>query len=709
MKLKPRLDTLWITAGIVLIATLVAAPYVATIEYDTDRFYHLALSRIYAAGGFPATLPQVEDIGWGQAFAEKEFLFHALTGFAWKIAGENGVIHLYRLLFALLMTSLGFALARASRRPWIMPLATFAFIVCCSQFSARMNMLRPHVLAVLLMTWQVMALTSSNWRLAAILSGIYVLSYHAFYIPMAVTGIFLVFWWLSGREVSRPLGWTLLAMAAGIVMNPAFPLNFVTGIQVFEIATQRTEAIPEYFFGEELHLLNSAQLLTYHGYVLLLPVLLLFFFARTRGNQLPSLIRARQLRDPEILATLVVAILFSGLLFLTPRAFEIAVPAGILAVATMAGHAGPNRVRAVIFFLATFTLFHVKLSLTRSAAVTELSRRFPPISESIRSTLSVIPANQSLKVFNWAWWLSPLILYHRPDLKFIDILDPTFLQRKSPEMSRLRIAVFEDRESDPWYVVRNVFHADYVMVPPSMAGRWAADPHFNLTRTPNPPDAPVKFTVLEVAKQRVTQFVKAGRNGTSLVDTPFTEILSGKVPKDNIPLDSDFPRLETVDVPDAPPLVFIETLKSLKSPSKPGNSATDTTDQSLCTRLQVDPAEIGRITAGTGNADYIGVGGGTWIGVWINGRGVYQGENPYAPRLVDRLIDLGSLNIKYIQSIEAVACTKLTANRAGLAVSLWTRADVEARCGQSSESNLDPNWLGAARDRRECLGAIVLE
>ena len=47
---------------------------------DPDRYYHLGLAAITAEHGLPATLPQVEDLGWGNYFPDKEFLFHALTG-----------------------------------------------------------------------------------------------------------------------------------------------------------------------------------------------------------------------------------------------------------------------------------------------------------------------------------------------------------------------------------------------------------------------------------------------------------------------------------------------------------------------------------------------------------------------------------------------------------------------------------------------------
>lgn len=716
---KPRLDAFGLTALVVLLAAFVSASYFPGIEYDPDRFYHFAVSRIYAAGGFPATLPQAEDIGWGQAFAEKEYLFHVLSGFAWRLGGESGVIVFYRILFALLVTSLGYTLARAAKKPWLLPVASAVIVVCCAQFASRMNMLRPHVFAILLMTWQLMAWRSQRWKLAAILGALYVLAYHAFYIPLTISGIFIVCWWLAGRDVSRPLAWTILSIAAGIVVNPAFPQNIATGVMVLQIATQRTEAIPEYFFGQELHLLNSTQLLIHHGFVLFLPLALIFLFARNRTLDLRGLLGARDLREPEIVATLVTATAFSGLMFLTPRAFEIAVPAGIIAVATLAGRRESTGFRLVTVFLVAFAMFHIKGSVDRIQAAARLNKGVPAASESIRSALSVIPENQSLKVFNWSWWVSPFILYHRPDLKFIDLLDPTFLQKKSPEMSRLRLAVFEDRESDPWYVVRNVFHADYVMIPPSITGRWTTDPHFSLVKnmdaaTDAGRDAVADqyaFSTFKVAKDRIGRFVSRGRTGTGVVNLPFEKVLEGTIHREDIALQGGYPKIESKDTPEAPELVFIDTFKSYASGQNDGKTKSTEIDplrQSLCTRVLVDPAEIQRVVMAAGRVDYLGIGGGSWTGAWVNGRGVYQAENPFAPKLVDMLIDLRSLDMASIQSIEAVACTKPTSNRAGLAISLWSHADLTSHCGQIRDARQNREWLMTGNEHRECLGAPIL-
>ncbi len=711
--LKRYLTTFTVTSFLVFLATFALSRYLPAIDYDPDRFYHFAISKIYAETGFPQTLPQAEDVGWGQAFAEKEFLFHVLTGLAWGAGAENGVIVFYRLLFALLMTTLGAVIARASRSAWMMPVATAVLIFGCAQFASRMNMLRPHVLAILLLTWQIMAWRAGRWKVAAILGGVYVLAYHAFYIPLSVSAIFILCAYLGGRNMSRQVAWTLLLVAAGIIINPAFPQNIATGVQVLGIATQQAQSIPSYFFGQELHLLNSAQLLAQHGYMLFLPLALTLLFLWRQDLQFSEVIKKRNLPEPALVATLFISILFSLLIFLTPRAFEIALPAGVIAVAAMASRKPFTGRRFILIFLVTFTAFHLKNSLVRIDAASKGNKTVAPASESMRSALSVIPADGSIKVFNWSWWISPFILYHRPDLRFIDLLDPTFLQRTNPEMSRLRLAIFEDRESDPWFVVRHVFHADYVIIPTSMTGTWAMDPHFSAIETPDPVDSQYGFSVFKVAKDRIGRFVTRGRVGVDAINLPYARVLNGLVQPDQVSLDQDYPKIDpgSASVPVMPEMVFVDTFSTYGAKANPSRKRNlkdlDSLKQSLCTRVVVDPGEIRRISLEAGRIDYLGVGGGSWFGVWINGTPVYQTVNPYAPKLVDSLIDLQSIKIKTIKSIEALACTSLTTNRAGLAISLWSKEDLKERCRASLDSPSTSAWLLPGDDQKECFGSRI--
>src|SRR4051794_35267116 len=58
-------------------------------DSDPDRYYHIAVSREISERGVIHTLPQVEGLRWNEYFPDKEFLYHAVTGSAYRLGGES--------------------------------------------------------------------------------------------------------------------------------------------------------------------------------------------------------------------------------------------------------------------------------------------------------------------------------------------------------------------------------------------------------------------------------------------------------------------------------------------------------------------------------------------------------------------------------------------------------------------------------------------
>jgi len=82
-------------------------------------------------------------------------------------------------------------------------------------------------------------------------------------------------------------------------------------------------------------------------------------------------------------------------------------------------------------------------------------------------------------VFNCAWASPPYILYRRPDLRFVDILDPSFLWSSSRELFDLRTQIRTGRTADPYDLLRTLFRADYVFCSdPALFGQLQRDPRF---------------------------------------------------------------------------------------------------------------------------------------------------------------------------------------------------------------------------------------
>ncbi len=168
---------------------------------------------------------------------------------------------------------------------------------------------------------------------------------------------------------------------------------------------------------------------------------------------------------------------------LTPRAAEYAVP---LSIAT-AAHA----------------LADLQLRWQAAVAAIVLLLQPPhidgpmPLREGDLYAFAIVPEAAALppeasgkKVLNCSFEEGEVLLWTRPDVRAVDVLDPIFLRDASPELARLREQFREGRVIDAKAVMRGSFHADYVMCGVAGANTMlAADPRF--TRLYPPPGAPL--------------------------------------------------------------------------------------------------------------------------------------------------------------------------------------------------------------------------
>ncbi len=194
---------------------------------DPDRSYHLALSRLAASEGLRVErVPSIVGLGWDQRFDEKEWLFHQLTGLAFRLGGERGV---EALCFGLSWFAVVLVLLLA-RRAQAGPLPAVVVAVTClvgsSLFVFRVLMLRPHVFALLCLLLLMHALLAKKTWAIVLAASLFALSYHALFLPLALAGTWAVHLLLR-RETSawKPLAFVLVGLALGTVASPAFPGN----------------------------------------------------------------------------------------------------------------------------------------------------------------------------------------------------------------------------------------------------------------------------------------------------------------------------------------------------------------------------------------------------------------------------------------------------------------------------------------------------
>ncbi len=685
---------------------------------DPDRFYHFRISQIYADQGFPKTLPQAEDVGWGDAFAEKEFLFHELTGLGHKLAGEWGVLWVTWALYAAIAASFGYILGYSVGSLWLIPVGAALMMMGTGIFSLRMLMVRPHVLAILLMTWQMFCWSRGAWIAACFFGAIYTLSYHAFYVPLLIAGVFITCQWAAGHPIKRQALWAVGGILMAVLINPAFPYNIDTAIQHASIVLAKSAhlQVPDSDFGVELRRLTSDEMLKRHGLYLLLPFILLagILFKGTWRFDQPT--TWRPLKHPNIAACIMIAMIFAVLTFLTPRAYEILVPAVLITIATTASVFKHRRRFALGFcLLSAVVMGRHTYSILEPMKTSDLKE---PNNEEVGQLLAQIPKGQPAKVFNLNWDMAPYIFYHRPDLKFVDLLDPTFLARKHPDLYDIKQRIQNGQHPDPWLAIRGDFNADYVLSYNSDAIVAFNNPLFE--RLPNPHQAEQSgtshFRLYKVKQTRPNRFVTQYQIGLTAVDESAFKLSQSDLSPNLVTLTTSWPaQPKQADPPSNPDpslqRVFLDMFGAWLEQHPNQSSVLDPQKTTICMRAKPQTDQLQHLMATASKIKYLGIGGGPILAAWNGTQPLFKAPITGDIRTINHLLDVTTLGTKDLMALEFMVCAPPNGNLSGLTVSLWSAQDIESTCRKSQSTTPikpSPHWAYEIPATETCLGMKIL-
>jgi hypothetical protein len=430
---------------------------------DPDRYYHLGLAALTAKQGLLATLPQVEDLGWGRYFPDKEFLFHAVAGAAYWLFGPSGVMAMVPATGIAIALCLYFGLRKALSpglaAAWLIPALLLSPVLIF-----RITMLRPHLFAIFFFCLLVVAILRGRGWLAALAAAGYALSYHAFYIPGLAIAIALLVRWPGQRRARGVWLWALAGMVAGTILNPYFPSTIVMSWIHLKLALG-VGAAPGIRSGEEVQAISLRESIHYFGF---LPLAL---FGAT------ALMWSRRLRpSPEnagVWYLFVLSLALTALSFKNSRATEYAAPAVILLVGYLLAETA-RKERLLLGAVGGLTL----MQGWASWIYYEDCLRQPQGGDTpaYMAAVSLIPPEAvGAKVFNCQWEAGSYLLFLRPDLRFVDLLEPAMLWQANPSRYLLRVRLIYGLERDPRRVLREEFDADYVLCgTPAMNAQMAA-------------------------------------------------------------------------------------------------------------------------------------------------------------------------------------------------------------------------------------------
>ncbi len=625
--------------------------------HDPGRYYHLAIARVFSqTGWFPTGIPQVEDLGWAESFPGQHFLFSALTGAAYRLAGETGVLTLC-LFFSTCVLYLLFVLLR-SYLPgkWAVGF-TLTFVLLNPYLAGRLLSPRPHVFAIASVLLLLLAFLRTSPRLAAIAGWAFAWGYYAYYVPLLVIGLGCFAFAKQKSTVRCGLA-AMGGIFLGTVIHPYFPGNvlvFWNSIWI-SFSSDPTKGTLE------MAPFSSAEFLKSFGVYLLILSLAGVAWGRSRY------------KDPVLTFLIGCATSFWLLAGITPRGAEYAAGFAIvlLGPTLQVLSADFKRARAAVLVLGVLAL----LPRAISAYALPIPKLQWNNSKAVLEAVNALPSTKDGKVFNCTWSDGSYILYQRPNLRFVDLLDPYFLKVTEPSKYALREMLNRGEIAFPQALLTEVFKADYVLCDePAVISLLERDPHF--TRLyPEPKHSYAVFPlqtrfVYTVRKEPLSNWVqrfeirKADANAWARVRSEKAYLNLG-----------DFRSLK----PEA-----IETLSN-------GNSC-----------LTLRPAN-GEMLQHRG-ASWLAVGGGPEVSLRLNGRDWFDGaELAQLPESIRYFIPLPR-PLSGGDEITARVCAPPGSGFAGLSVSLWTEKQIQEVCAQKPqvfpEKAFTPTWVGEANN---CMG-----
>ncbi len=446
---------------------------------DPDQYFHLAVSKAAAETGLVRQIPQAEDLGWGKRYPEKIFLFHLLTTSVYRVSGETGV----RLLVPVLVASLVVAIFLFSAKA--VPLATgltitVLFTFLHPHFYYRMLFLRSHLLAVVLFTLLVMAILARKPIAVFVASLLFALAYHVVVLPLAAAGLCVA----AGR---RKLGYVAIAgLIIGTCASPYFPQNLEFLFTTFGIAFDN-ETNFLLGAGREVFPLPVLEYLRLYGFQWALVIAGSILLFRRRAG----------IASDDDLKQLIFLTLLSGILLAilarAPRATEYATPVCALLAFWIAKIARltPKRLAAgagvfLVLQISALSAFYGTM-MSAPAGASQPDAAF--------SALKHLPDDASgKKIFHCEWESGAYILYARPDMRFVDMLDPRLLFEADSGLAILRAKLNWGKDPAPYATVSEKFRAQYVLCANrSVVRQLEADPKFKLI---SPAHLPYLFSVV---------------------------------------------------------------------------------------------------------------------------------------------------------------------------------------------------------------------
>jgi hypothetical protein len=457
--------TLVAVALLALFITLFALVQFATPGLaGNDGYYHVKFGYLIREHGLtpafetlPFTILKAGD------FYDHHFLYHAfLSLFARTDPAVDGGQALTQgaKIASIVMPALAFLaiwwLLRAQKVPWpaLWVLALFAL---SEAFLYRMSMPRAQSMSLLLLILGLHWLLTGRYKLLLPVGFIYVWSYNAFPLLMAVSGAyFAATFLLERRLVWQVLLYPTAGIVLGLMINPYFPQNlvFIANHWIPKLGESTTQV------GNEWSPYRTETLLNNSGLAL----------AAVALGILALGWQERRI-DKRTLVAFGLVVVFGAMLFQSRRFIEYFPPFALIFLALSAapllqkwaktrfGARPATRIilPAGLILLLIYPLYH---SVSDGRKLMERSK---PANQYADAALWLgQQTSPGTMVFQTDWDDFTRLFFYNSDLQYTAGLDPTFMERHDAELFDEWVAITRGKVENPSNNIRQRFGAEYV-------------------------------------------------------------------------------------------------------------------------------------------------------------------------------------------------------------------------------------------------------
>jgi hypothetical protein len=444
------------------------APYL----YDTDSYLHLAVARLYTEQGFVEGLPWTRFSVMGEAYGDKELLFHvALMPFAAsEDPATSGRIAL-AIFGAAVLTTVGALAARYAG--WVGWLVPWWLLLAAAPWNNRLTRLRPELFALILLLVAAELMVRRRWFWLACTAAAFTLSYTAFHVLIGLVGI----WATTLLFLERRFEWRAIAAAcggtaAGLLAHP-HPADHLRIWYLQNVLFFRMKDVLD--VGAEIlappwHLV----VLVLGGWWVVIAILALRAWRSGSGA-----FRSRAFAVYGIAAAVFLVLFLS-----MGRMVLYFAPFATLAAIVAAGQVPwprPWRIALAVGLVAalltgaffTTRIDHILATLAGGESVLEAD---------LEQLGKAIPPGARVAA---PWDDGQLFAFWAPQGRYLNLYDPLFMAVASPSAYRAQRDLFEGRAADPAALVRGTLQSDYVAIhqverSQTLVRQLAADPRFEV-------------------------------------------------------------------------------------------------------------------------------------------------------------------------------------------------------------------------------------